>query len=33
MGISFVATLANDVEKDRAMPFVDWLCASTQRLG
>jgi len=33
MGISLVATLANNVEKERAMPFVDWLRASTQRLG
>jgi len=33
MGISLLATLANNVEKGQAMPFVDWLCASTQRLG
>jgi len=33
MGISLLATLANNVEKGRAMPFVDWLRASTQRFG
>jgi hypothetical protein len=31
MGISLLATLANNVEKGRALPFLDWLCA--QRFG
>jgi len=33
MGNSLLATLANDVQKGRAMSFVDWLRASTQSLG
>jgi len=33
MGVALVATLGNDAERNRPTPFVDWLRASTQRLG